>query len=187
MKLLPEPEYFETPGDYGRNGRLCVTPYCDNQWTKAVLEFGVKVPEVIDMTMGKSKCNQCKAVYAGYQPKCEAKIISHMVPGSYYKTRGYNSHYVNTLEPCGGHLEWELHKNFEIQKEFFGLLSKIGSLPNPEYDPLHKFVAHFPPGVTEQLRVRLLAKEIEEQMTQVRGALHQIAGKMHNAGISLQF
>ncbi len=185
MKYLPEPDYI--PGE-GINGyATCVTPYTSNNWKNVIATYGVQVPEIIDMTMGKSKCLGCGVVYTGYQPRCTLSIVFHSPPGSWHPTRGYHPNYLLLNKSCDGRLDWDLMEKFRLQQEFFSLLDQINCLPSLDYDPLYKFSSHFPPGVPEALRTRLVAQEIEFQVRNIQRALSEIATKMNNAGACLSF
>lgn len=184
MNLL-EPIYFD-PGSYSYD-RLCVTPYTNLHWEVISMRYGISIPKVIDMTHGKSVCMQCKAVYAGYQPKCSKKVVFHKKSGAYYDSYGYNFRENNFEKICDGYLEWDLEDEFNYQKEFFSLLDKINNLPDPSYDPLVKFQKHFPEGVTDHLKVRLLAAETENKIIAITNAINTLAGKMNQAGTCLSF
>ncbi len=188
MKYLPAPEYIDDPGSYLGNCRLSTTPYNNISWQETALKYGIKIPEIVDMTQGFSICNQCKAKYVGHQPKCSRIIIWHKTNEYWHTQPGYNPNCNNNFESvCNGSLTWDLSKEFSIQKEFFSLIDQIGSLPDITYDPLAKFEQHFPRGVTDDLRVRLLAYDIDRKLYNITGAIQQIANKMNNAGACLSF
>lgn len=191
MNMLPEPSYFYVDPGIGRsNYSLSITPYSDMRWTEAIVKYAVNVPQVIDMTQGKSKCSQCKATYVGYQPTCTAKAIFHKDGKSYYDNRGYHGAYTNFEKECGADLKWDLMEQFNTQKEFFSLLTRIVCLPNLSYDPISKFRDHFPQGVSEVLNTRLIAQDVESlkmQIYPIQDALKMIASKMNAAGAALHF
>lgn len=188
MKYLPEPISFQLQGHYYKYDNTTLsTPYRNLDWQKTASEYGVKVPEIVDMTMGKSKCAGCGAVYTGYQPYCELQVIHYRRPNAYHPDRGGHSTYPIELAICKGDLKWDLMDQFNLQKEFFSLLDSIGNLGSIEYDPIYKFSSHFPRGVADTLKVRLLEQSMNQHILAVREALNQIATKMNTAGCALTF
>jgi hypothetical protein len=189
---LPEPQYvsFKAKG-YSQDERECVTPYASLDWTKIVSQYGVKVPEIVDMTCGFSKCQECKATYAGYQRRCSKMVDFHMLKGGWHYQCGHNGHAdTNVLKECEGYLTWDHRERFDSQKRFFEVLIRISYLPDLSQDPLFEFQDSFAPGAASALRERLLRRDIESiqiQLPMITGAIKQIAEKMNAAGNSLSF
>jgi hypothetical protein len=187
MKYLPDPDYVRSDNNHYSNSPICVTPYESKNWVDVVSKYGIKLPDVVDMTKGKSKCSGCGATYVGYQPYCNRIIPHHRTKGAYHVTRGYHPYYSIENHECNGPLVWDLREEFNVQRDFFSLLSLISQLPDIEFDPLYKFSSYFPPGVSEALRPRLVAHQMEFQVRNIHNALNQIATKMNNAGACLSF
>ena len=192
MKYLPEPSTFEmnTSGYYGNRYSRCITPYDSLSWLDVVPKYGIQVPDIVDMTHGKSKCKDCNAVYVGYQPVCTKTIVWHKTPGSYHDQRGYHYLYKNHEAECKGNVVWELADKFSEQLEFFSLLNRLRALPDLKSNPIAKFSNNFPPGVAEALSVQILMDDVKEakfQIERLQNALKQIAEKMNNAGACLSF
>jgi hypothetical protein len=193
MKYLPEPSYIDVPGNNSYNYgsySITITPYQDTRWQEIVGKYGVQIPDIIDMTQGRSKCNQCGALYVGYQPNCNRQVIFHK-KSSYHDEFGPSNGYFPIFErECGGPVTWELMEKFSLQREFFSLLDRIRSLPDPFHDPLNKFEEFFPKGVADVIRVRLMKQdldEIKDQMPMIKSSFEMIAQKMNMAGNNLRF
>jgi hypothetical protein len=190
MKYLPEPDSFYENERYSNQVSIMITPYRSLNWKDLVTKYGIQVPDIIDRTCGKSKCDECNAIYVGHQSKCEAMVEFHRKPEAYYDTRGYHYMYRNFVQKCGGYLRWELQSQFNLQTEFFSLLEIISSLPPVIYDPFIKFSEHFPPGVPELLRTRILSQEMQNvkaELNLIKMGMQQIAQKMNSAGACLSF
>lgn len=190
MKYLPSPESFYAKTNNGSSFSVTSTPYDTTEWKDVVHEYGIKLPEVIDMTLGKSKCYICGAIYAGYQPNCTAIIYFSKQNDKYYKEKGISGEGRLFFDECKGSIIWELSEEFEKQRSFFSLLSRISNLPSTSHDPFVRFDEFFPKGVTEELRKRILSQDVEKitpEIVQIKLALNQIAQKMNSAGACLSF
>ena len=191
MKSLPQPFGVQCKSEssryYGSSSIwIDVMPYSTLNWQLTASKYGIEIPEIVDKTMGKSVCRQCKATYAGNQPACTAEVWFHK--RGYSEVYGYDGSYSSNIKKeCGYHLEWDLNQDFSLQHEFFSLLNKISSLPDIKHDPIYKFSQSFPPGVADHLRLRLLEKDLVEAVSNIQSALSQIASKMNNAGACLSF
>jgi hypothetical protein len=166
---------------------LSVTPYNNFYWKKTVELYGVKVPNIVDRTMGISTCIQCGAKYTGNQLVCEKIVTFHESGGFHGPTRGYHSHYKNVEKECDGSLQWSLQTEFDTQVRFFGLMETIRFLMDPSCDPLVEFEKNFPAGVIPDLKTRMLEYKLQKLEMSVGSALSQIASKMSGAGACLSF
>jgi hypothetical protein len=184
IKNLPEPYYLYRDSYYGRD--ICTTPYTSFYWLDIIKKYEIKIPEIIDRTMGKSTCCKCKAVYAGNQPNCTAPVYYHVKPSGYKET-GFHPTYPILFQECLGYLNWDLQNEFSLQSEFFNLLEKIQKLTDIQYDPLYKFQSSFSPEAIDGLKIRLLERSVNESLLNIQVAISQIANKMNNAGACLSF
>lgn len=193
LTVYPKPEYCDMKiGQYDCSNNMPITPYSDLSWKELIVKYGIQIPAIVDMTMGKSVCCACNAVYVGFQPRCGKPIVWNSTPGQWHDQRGYKPNtdyktYTHTIKPCDGSLKWDLHEEFYTQKEFFSLLEKINRLPDLSYDPVNKFKNFFPPGVADHLKIRLIEQDIQNFKVEIGNALNQIASKMNSAGACLSF
>lgn len=187
MKSLPSPE-----STVDRHGNwTATTPYTTLNWTDIVSKYGIQLPEIVDMTLGKSICHECKAVYVGYQPTCSREVPYHRMKGVWHDQRGHHHAAERNFEKqCTGWLIWDLQSAFNTQVQFFSLLERIRLLPEVQENPLDKFKDSFPAGVSEVLNSRLLVQDVNNikmELYQVKEAIKTIASKMNQAGGCLSF
>lgn len=175
---------------YSRRDWYTVTPYKDNEWQKKIGQLGLTIPfdEIVTMDMGKSKCPDCGAVYEGHAPLGCIAIVYKIDPKnthySYYKfSHQYSKN--NKTEICGARVVWDLQKEFEEQQDFFSFLAMLCNTVNVDWFDKYKHV--IPAERIDEFRVKTLLYELMETQRKTQDALNQIASKMTNAGLSLQF
>jgi len=124
--------------DYGDRELNNLLPYYVGEKQnilKALNTFGARLPEkIVDLSMGKSVCSECGAVYVGKQEACTQIVDKHTLGWS-TKKHGYNplkeskadswgsiQPIKNFREECRAHCRWDLYEEFTYQKSYFDFL-----------------------------------------------------------------
>lgn len=176
----------------GRYNYIYIYPYGGGSDFKEIIaKYGIALPDLVDMSMGRSVCKSCGAVYQGTQVTCTRMVEKHRI--SYYNSRhGYSWErgVTNMVDTCEGYLDWNLRQQFDEQKSLFELISMIKNIGGQTNDLFDKHADKFPEGVAANLKIRYMANRIDHlefSHQQIIGAIKQIAEKMNAAGNALHF
>lgn len=194
LDVVPQPEICRQPikdrYGYSTNEFYHITPYDRADWVARINELGLIIPfdKIVTMDQGRSVCRDCGAVYAGYNYNgCEA-VVYKTDPNDRWNSRYTFSHLYhrkNVTERCGGTLKWDLQDQFTQQKDFFQFLNMLCQTIKPDWFDKWKYT--IPENLVDEYRIKTLLFELQETQRKTQDALQQIASKMHNAGVSLQF
>lgn len=200
---LPKPFIYTIKKDYYSDNSYVDTPYSSLENIEKTLKlYDIKVPfKVITHSDGISTCTYCKARYVGYQDRCYNLVTYYQEKGMWGFHRGdtFKGDYLNSRyesdrvvetkkDECKASCIWNLSDEFHKQRSFFNFISWLGDC---SVDPLYnEYFSLIPKEKMNELRVNRLEQELaftKRELSNVMGALQQIAEKMNQAGHSLIF
>jgi hypothetical protein len=180
-----------TPNRYNSGRTLC-TPFRDSSVFETIQKYDIKLPfEVVDMSMGLSKCPSCGAVYAGNQRVCSLPVPHHKDERlSWYDIKGNHPQGGPTfLKECDTYVRWDLESEFYKQKSFFDFVERVRHAMtfNDEFEEQeHNLPAHLREYVkVNELRAKV--SNLEAQVASLNNAMREVIDRMSSAGHSLAF
>lgn len=143
-----------------------IYPYMSDDWQTVVEKYNIKIPSIIDKSMGISTCLACGARYAGYEQKCVAQVMWHREPNHQYfdygiDVRGYDPNSVkNFLTTCSSPCNWSLAAEFSLQVDLFYILNEISHLPDDERWDIARYHDILPPEARDKLEKKITQARI---------------------------
>lgn len=174
---------------------------------KSMVEMAVKVPfdRIVDKSMGISTCTTCGSRYAGQETEKCSHFDYFWDAGNWSSTNyttqqeaikhvGYSGKVTGRWTKCGGHVNWDLFKNFSDQEDFFRVIERASQYVKDQgmsfmvQSGIMKYEDCLPPGLAAHIDSNYLVSQVSDlklRLDQHETVLKEIANRMQAAGSNL--